>query len=83
MAQVLIVFASDYGNTEKMSHAVADGINSVDRVSALIRKANEVTVDDMTGSNGVIVGSPVHMGAVDWRVKKFIDKLPESVTCRT
>jgi NAD(P)H dehydrogenase (quinone) len=73
MAQVLIVFASDYGNTEKMANAVADGVNSVDNVSAVLKKAEEATADDMTASDGVIFGSPVHMGSVDWRVKKFID----------
>jgi NAD(P)H dehydrogenase (quinone) len=73
MAQILIIYASDYGNTEKMAHAAAEGANSVDNVNAVVKKAEEVTADDMTASDGVIFGSPVHMGAVDWRVKKFID----------
>jgi len=73
MAQVLIIYASDYGNTEKMANAVAEGVKSVDGMTVVLKKAEEVTADDMTASTGVIVGSPVHMGAVDWRVKKFID----------
>lgn len=73
MAQVLIVYASDYGNTEKMANAVAEGVNSVDGVNAIIKKAEEATADDMLASDGVIIGSPVHMAAPDWRVKKFID----------
>jgi len=73
MAQILIVYASDYGNTEKMALATADGVNSVDGANAVVKKAEEVTADDMTASEGVIIGSPVHMGSVDWRVKKFID----------
>ena len=73
MAQVLIVYESDYGNTEKMANAVADGVNSVDGVNAVLKKAEEATADDMTASDGVIFGSPVHMGSVGWRVKKFID----------
>ena len=73
MAQVLIVYASDYGNTEKMANAVADGVNSVDGVTSVVKKAEEVTADDVTASDGLIIGSPVHMGSVDWRVKKFID----------
>ena len=75
MAQVLIIYASDYGNTEKMAHASAEGVKSVDGVNAIIKKAEDVTADDMTSSNGVIIGSPVHMGAMDWRVKKFIDTI--------
>jgi len=73
MAQVLIIYASDYGNTEKMAHAAAEGVTLVDGVNAVVKKAEEVTTDDMTASDGVIIGSPVHMGAMDWRVKKFID----------
>ena len=73
MAQVLIIYASDYGNTEKMAGAVAEGVDSVDGVNSVVKKAEEVTADDMTASDGFIIGSPVHMGAVDWRVKKFID----------
>ena len=75
MAQVLIVFASDYGNTEKMANAVAEGVNSVDGVNAVVKQAEEVTSEDMTASDGLIIGSPVHMGAMDWRVKKFIDTI--------
>ena len=73
MAQILIVYESDYGNTDKMAQAVADGVNSVEGATALVKKAEDTTADDMTASSGVIIGSPVHMGSVDWRVKKFID----------
>ena len=73
MARILILYASDYGNTEKMAQAVAEGVSSVAGAKALLKKAEEVVADDMTGSDGVIVGSPVHMGSLDWRVKKCID----------
>ena len=29
----------------------------------------------MMASDGIIVGSPVHMGSMDWRIKKFIDQV--------
>lgn len=73
MAKVLVVYASDFGNTEKMARAVAKGAESVSGVQVVVKKAEEVSADDMTGSDGVVLGSPVHMGSVDWRVKKFID----------
>ncbi len=73
MTQVLIIYASDYGNTEKMARAAAEGAGSIDTVSAVIKTADEVDADDMTASQGVLIGSPVHMGTIDWRVKKFID----------
>lgn len=73
MAQVLVVYATDYGNTEKMANAVAEGINSVEGMNALVKKAEEATSEDLLASEGVIIGSPVHMASMDWRVKKFID----------
>lgn len=73
MAQVLIIYASDYGNTEKMAQAAAEGVESVEGGVALVRSAEEVSADDIVNSDGVIVGTPVHMGGMDWRVKKMID----------
>jgi NAD(P)H dehydrogenase (quinone) len=56
-----------------MAQAVAEGVGTVAGAQALVKKAEEVTAADMTASDGVVVGSPVHMGGMDWRVKKFID----------
>jgi NAD(P)H dehydrogenase (quinone) len=75
MARILIVYASDYGNTEKMANGVAEGVNSVEGMEAVVKKAEEATAEDMEGSAGVVMGSPVHMGGLDWRVKKFIDSV--------
>lgn len=75
MTKILVVYASDYGNTEKMAHAVGEGASSVAGVEAVIKKAEDVSMDDMIASDGVVVGSPVHMGSIDWRVKKFIDQV--------
>lgn len=73
MTNILIIYASDYGNTEKMANAVSEGSKSVDSVQVSLKKAEDVTPEDLISSDGVIVGSPVHMGSMDWRVKKFID----------
>ena len=75
MARILIVYASDYGSTEKMAQAAAEGVNSVDGAEAVLKKAEDAGPDDFTGADGVIVGTPVHMGSMDWRVKKMIDSV--------
>ncbi|OYQ62061.1 hypothetical protein B9G53_24215 [Pseudanabaena sp. SR411] len=75
MTKVLIVYATDYGNTKKMAEAVASGVTSVPGAEAELKFAEDVTEDDVVASNAVIVGSPVHMGSPDWRVKKFIDQV--------
>lgn len=73
MTNVLIVYATDYGNTQKMAEAVASGAKSVPDTQVEVKSAADVTQDDLLISDAVIVGSPVHMGSPDWRVKKFID----------
>jgi NAD(P)H dehydrogenase (quinone) len=73
MTNVLIVYATDYGNTKKMAEAIAAGAMSVPGTEVSIKLAEDATTDDLNASDAVIVGTPVHMGSPDWRVKKFID----------
>lgn len=72
-SKVLIVYASDYGNTQKMADAIAQGVQSVNGSIALVRDAENVTAEEVEEHDALIVGTPVHMGSPDWRVKKFID----------
>lgn len=73
MTTVLIIYATDYGNTKKMAESVAAGAQSVNGTQISIKTAEEVTQEDFLSSDAIIVGSPVHMGSADWRVKKMID----------
>jgi NAD(P)H dehydrogenase (quinone) len=40
-----------------------------------VKTAEEATADDVTAADALVLGSPVHMGSMDWRVKGFIDKV--------
>jgi NAD(P)H dehydrogenase (quinone) len=73
MAQILIVYATDYGNTRKMAETVAEGARSVTGTEVVIKPAEEASAEDLQSADALILGSPVHMGGMDWRVKKFID----------
>ncbi|MEW6350328.1 MAG: flavodoxin domain-containing protein [Thermodesulfobacteriota bacterium] len=73
MPKITIVYASDYGSTKRMAEAVAEGARSVEGTEVQVKKADEATADDLLSSDGIVIGTPVHMGSVDWRVKKFID----------
>lgn len=75
MSHVTIIYESDYGNTKKMAETLAEGAKSVPETIVTLKKAGEVTADDMTGSDAIIIGTPVHMGSIDHRVKTFIDKV--------
>lgn len=74
MTKIVVVYASTYGNTEKLAKAVRDGAES-QGATVLLKKTEEVTKEDLISSNGIILGSPVHMGSMDWRMKKFIDEI--------
>lgn len=73
MVKTLIIYATDYGNTKKMAESVASGVKTIPDAQVIIKIAEEVTADDVVISDAIIVGSPVHMGSPDWRIKKMID----------
>lgn len=73
MTNVLIVYATDYGNTKKVAESIAAGVLSVANTEVNIKAAEEATIEDLENADAVIVGTPVHMGSPDWRIKKFID----------
>lgn len=73
MTKVLTIYASDYGNTKKMAEAVSSGASSISGVQSIVITAEESKAEDLTSSDAIIFGSPVHMGSPDWRIKKMID----------
>lgn len=73
MTKVLVVYATDFGNTKKMAESVAEGAKSAPGTQVTIRTAEETKDEDFLSSDGIIIGSPVHMGSPDWRIKKMID----------
>ena len=73
MINVLIVYTSLFGNTQKLGESVADGAKSVAGTTVIIRIADEASLDEVRNCDALILGSPVHMGMLDWRIKKFID----------
>lgn len=73
MVKTQIIYATDYGNTKKLAESVAAGAQSIKDTQVSLKLAEEITAEDLTSSDAIIVGSPVHMGTADWRVKKMID----------
>lgn len=73
MTKVIVIYASDYGNTKKMAEAIAEGAKSVKGTEVVVKEVEQVVADDLLSSDGIIVGSPVHMGSPHWKIKKFID----------
>jgi NAD(P)H dehydrogenase (quinone) len=70
--QILIIYAILRGNTGKMVEPVAAGIRA-EGVEARILPVDDVTMADMTAADGIIIGSPTRLGAVDWQLKRLFD----------
>lgn len=72
--QILILYFSKSGNTRKLAEAIARGVEEVQGVSAVLKKADEVTKEDFVGSDGIIAGSPVYFGVMAADLKRVFDE---------
>jgi len=71
--KILVVYDSRTGNTEKMAHAVADGVRGAE-LEPVVRKVDEANVDELLQVQGLILGSPVYYGLPTAKIKAFIDE---------
>ena len=71
--QVLVLYYSKSGNTQKLAEIIARGVESTG-VQAVIKNTQEVTKDDFLNSEGVIAGSPVYFGVMAADLKRIFDE---------
>lgn len=72
--QVLVLYFSKGGNTKKLAQQIAQGVEQVDGVTAVLKHTREVTKDDFLASSGVIAGSPVYFGVMAADLKRVFDE---------
>lgn len=70
--KIMVVYDSLTGNTEKMAHAVSEGVSDED-VDVEVKRVGEASVDELPGVDGLILGSPVYYGLPTAKMKEFID----------
>src|SRR3989344_7084997 len=68
----LIVYDSAYGNTEKISKAIADGLAG----QTTVLRVNEANSVDVKTFDLRTVGAPTYGGRATPAIKRFIDHLP-------
>ena len=73
MVKVLVIYDSETGNTEKMAYAIAEGAKEVNGVKVTVKKVSQATIEDLTGADGIIIGSPTCYGQMSGKMKEFID----------
>lgn len=70
---ILVLYYSKGGNTRRLAEAVAEGVDSVEGIRAVLRDTDHVSKDDFLTSEGVIAGSPVYFGSMAAGMKKVFD----------
>ena len=71
---VLVLYYSKGGNTRKLAEKVAEGVDSVGGVEAMVRTTQEVTKEDFVNAAGIIAGSPVYFGVMAADLKRVFDE---------
>jgi len=74
MPNILIIYDSSSGNTEKAAILVAEGAKQVMGVQCTVKKVDDVSVDELTKVDGIIIGSPTYYGTMSSKIKRLLDK---------
>jgi len=74
MTRVTVIYDSRTGNTEKMAKAVAKGAGKVKGTEVVLLKVDKAKMGDLTGSDGIVIGSPTYYGNMSGKMKTFIDR---------
>jgi NAD(P)H dehydrogenase (quinone) len=74
MAKILVVYHSRSGNTEKMAHAIAEGVKKVKGVTVEVKKTDATTNENLLSADGIIMGSPTYYGQMSAKLKSLIDE---------
>jgi NAD(P)H dehydrogenase (quinone) len=72
--QILVMYYSETGNTEKLAKEIARGVKGVKDVQCVLKPVSEITEDDFLNSDGIIAGSPVYFGTMAAELKEVFDK---------
>ena len=71
---ILVLYFSKGGNTRKLAEAVANGVEAVPDVRAVLKTTETVTKEDFAASDGVVAGSPVYFGLMAGPLKQVFDE---------
>jgi NAD(P)H dehydrogenase (quinone) len=74
MPTVLVVYDSKTGNTEKAARLVAEGVKEIEGIKCTLKRVDKVSLDDLLGSDGIIIGSPTYYGLMSAKIKKLLDE---------
>jgi NAD(P)H dehydrogenase (quinone) len=74
LPSILVIYDSSSGNTEKAAMLVAEGVKHVKGVHCAVKKVDDVSVDELTKVDGIIIGSPTYYGTMSGKIKMLLDE---------
>ena len=77
MPNIIVIYDSRSGNTEKTASLVAEGARQVDGVQCTLKKIDDTSLQDLLGADGIIIGSPTYYGLMSGKIKELLDKSVE------
>ena len=71
---LLIVYTSDFGNTEQMAKQALKGAQSVEEVQTVLQRAEDTSLEDTQQADGILIGSPMKHRNMHSRIKDFVER---------
>ncbi len=68
MVKILVIYDSRTGNTEKLAHAVANGARKIPGVEVILKRARDITPEDMSSADAYAFGSPSHFSIMSGEI---------------
>jgi flavorubredoxin len=82
MAKILVTYYSSSGNTK----AIAEAIYEATQGEKVLKTLTEVTDEELSQSNLIFIGFPVHSHSVPYKVEMLLKRIPSgkkiTFTCR-
>jgi multimeric flavodoxin WrbA len=79
MAEILVLFHSQTGTTERLARAVARGVDETTDARAVLKRAADTTAQDLKDCDAVIICSPEYFGYMAGAIKDFFDRTYEEL----
>ena len=76
---VLIVYHSQSGNTEKLARSVEQGVMKTENTRAVLKRVSDTTAQDIRDCNAMVICSPEYFGYMAGAIKDFFDRTYEEL----
>lgn len=75
MSKAIVIYESKYGNTKQIAEAIAEGVLEQTGAEAVVCHRKRVDPGQLSEFDGVVIGSPNHIGTATYGIRRFINAL--------